>query len=224
MYKYLIYCCLTLISISAHSQVGIKAVNTWPQNRIAEANSSNKLFPTLVGVGIDYWFRLRQYRLEFLPAIHAQYAHENVILNNEKVGKLNWTVFEFVPVLQFYPFDFKNDCMCPTFSKQGQFFKKGFFINVAPGIALSNLTNSSQHDANQQPLKASQWVPFIRAGLGIDLGVSDLLTFSPSINYQFAHTLDWSAIFSSTSSNEINIYTGLFFNARLGWRFDRKNY
>jgi hypothetical protein len=223
MFKYL-FSCLMFLSIETHGQVGIKVVNTWPQNRIAEASSSNKLFPALIGVGVDYWFRLRKYRLEFLPALHVQYAHESIIINNEKVGKLNWTVFEFVPVLQFYPFDFKNDCMCPTFSKQGQFFKKGFFINIAPGIAQSNLSNVSQLDVNQQPLKSSQWIPFIRGGMGIDIGVSDLLTLSPAINYQLAQSVDWSAIFSSTSSNDINIYTGLFLSARLGWRFDRKNY
>jgi hypothetical protein len=217
MYKYF---CLILISawIPSFGQIGIKVVNTWPQNRIAESTTNNKLFPTLVGAGIDYWFRLKKYRLEFLPAIHAQYAHESVSINNEKVGKLNWTVIEFAPVLQFYPFDFKNDCMCPTFSKQGQFFKKGFFINFTPGIAHSALSNSAAQ------ISTAQNIFFGRIGLGIDLGISDLLTLSPSLNYQISQSLDWSKIFTSTGSERINLYSGLFLSARLGWRFDRKNY
>ncbi|MEP7320298.1 MAG: hypothetical protein ABI761_00210 [Saprospiraceae bacterium] len=217
MYKY--FCLFLILSwFPSTAQVGVKVVNAWPKNRIAEATSNTKLFPTLVGAGIDYWFRLKKYRLEFLPAIHALYAHESVSINNEKVGKLNWTVIELAPVFQFYPFDFNNDCMCPTFSKQGQFFKKGFFVNLTPGLAHSTLSNSAV------AVTTSQNVYFGRLGLGIDLGISDLLTLSPSMNYQFSQSLDWSKIFTSTGSDNIDLYTGLFLSARLGWRFDRKNY
>jgi hypothetical protein len=193
-------------------------VNTWPKSRIAEASTNTKLFPVLIGGGIDYWFRLKKYRLEFLPAIHAQYAHESISINNEKVGKLNWTMLEFAPVIQFYPLDFRNDCMCPTFSKQGQFFKKGFFLNLTPGIAHSILSNRASE------LTTSENILFGRIGMGIDLGISDLLTLSPSVNYQIAQSLDWSTIFTSAGSDNLDLYSGLFLSARLGWRFDRKNY
>ncbi|MEO5582731.1 MAG: hypothetical protein ABIR66_08565, partial [Saprospiraceae bacterium] len=100
----------------------------------------------------------------------------------------------------------------------GLFFKKGFFVNLTPGLAHHTLSNSAV------AISTSQNIFFGRIGLGIDLGISDLLTLSPSVNYQFSQSLDWSKIFTSTGSDQIDLYTGLFLSARLGWRFDRKNY
>ena len=42
----------------------------------------------------------------------------------KKVGKLNWTVFEFVPVLQFYRFRM-TACVLPFFQTRS-IFQKGF--------------------------------------------------------------------------------------------------
>jgi hypothetical protein len=218
MYKLLLICSL-LFSLGADAQVGIKLVTTIPQNRISERNTNNNLFPFLSGVGVDYWFRLKKYRLEFFPSLQFQYAHENVTLSDASKGALNWSVIDFTPIIQFYPLDFKNDCMCPTFSKQGQFLKKGLFVQLAPGIAYSNLKGK-----NTEVDHISNWMGIARAGMGIDIGVSDLITLSPAINYQFAQSLDWSSFFTSTASVNINVYSGLYLSARIGWRFDRKNY
>ncbi len=218
MYKLFLICFL-FFSWGSKAQVGIKLVTTIPQNRISERNTSNKLFTFLSGAGIDYWFRLKNYRLEFLPSLQLQYAHENVTLSDESKGALNWSIIDFTPIIQFYPLDFKNDCLCPTFSKQGQFLKKGLFIQLAPGIAYSNLNGK-----NTEVDHISNWIAIARAGVGIDIGISDLITVSPTINYQFAQSLDWNAFFTSATSADINIYSGLFLSARIGWRFDRKNY
>lgn len=218
MYKLLLISFL-LCSWGTEAQVGVKLVTTIPQNKISERNTNNQLFPFLGGVGMDYWFRLKKYRLEFFPSIQFQYAHEKVTLSDASQGALNWSVIDFTPILQFYPLDFKNDCMCPTFSKQGQFLKKGLFIQLAPGIAHSNLKGK-----NTEVDHISNWMGLARAGAGIDIGISDLITISPAVNYQFAQSLNWSSFFTSSASSDINVYSGLFLSARIGWRFDRKNY
>ncbi len=218
MYRYVVLfliCWSTQIS----AQFGFKAVNTWPQQRIAETVTNNKLFPTLLGVGVDYWFRLKNYRLEFLPALHAQYAHERIQLDQSTSGQLTWLITEFVPGVQFYPLDFKNDCNCPTFSKQGEFFKKGFFITLAPGVAYSALTGKQT-----QVGSIHEFLLFGRAGAGIDIGISDLLTLSPSVNYQISEALDWRALFLNPGTAKMDLYSGLFMSIRVGWRLDKKNY
>lgn len=202
-----------------HAQVGVKLVTTFPQNRISERNTNNQLFPFLSGVGVDYWFRLKKYRLEFFPSLQFQFAHENVTLSDATKGALNWSVIDFTPLIQFYPLDFKNDCKCPTFSKQGQFLKKGLFIQAAPGIGFSHLVGK-----NTEVDQISNWIGLARVGMGIDIGISDLITVSPAVNYQFSQSLNWSDFFTSAASADINVYSGLFLTARIGWRFDRKNY
>jgi len=200
-------------------QVGIKFVGTLAQYKIAETVSNEKLFSTKAGLGIDYWFRLKKYRLEILPAIHFQSASEQLSLNDPTTGMLNWSFIDFAPGFQIYPLDFKNDCMCPTFSKQGKFIKKGLFINLAPGIGRSVLSSNTI-----QNTEAIDWIGFVRLGMGIDIGLSDLITFSPSISYQMSQTLDWSSFFQSQSSQSLNINSGLFLSARFGFRLDNKRY
>ncbi|GEM_PF-1392444 len=201
------------------AQVGIKIVTTLAQYKIAETVSNEKLFSTKAGLGIDYWFRLKKYRLEVMPAIHFQTASEELVLNDQSIGVLNWSFIDFAPGFQIYPLDFKNDCQCPTFSKQGKFIKKGLFLHLAPGIGRSVLNSNTI-----QGTPATDWIGFVRLGIGIDIGLSDLITWSPSVSYQLSQPLDWSPFFQSISSQNLRINNGLFLAARFGFRMDKKRY
>jgi hypothetical protein len=214
------------IALFLYGQTGIKALTFVPKNRIVDQMADNTFFPYIPGVGMDYWLRLKKYRLEILPAIHAFYGSEPVKFDDALKGKLYWSLVEFSPAIQFYPLDFVNDCQCPTFSKQGQFLKKGVFIQVAPGLSYSLLHLPARGNDMVQTTaaKASDISYFARLGIGIDIGLSNLLTLSPTWGYQWASPLDWSEIFTSPSANSINVYSGMMFQMRLGWRFDRKNY
>lgn len=214
-----VLCFLVLSAFQVHGQVGLKLVGTMAQNKIAETTSNEKLFSTKFGAGVDYWFRLKKYRLEFLPAIHYQFASENLTFTDQTTGRLDWSVIDFAPGFQIYPLDFFNDCQCPTFSKQGQFLKKGLFLHFAPGIALSTLKSDLEQLAS-----AKDWIGFVRLGLGLDIGFSDLITISPSLSYQLSQTLDWSAYFQSESSRTLNINSGLFLSVRVGFRLDKNRY
>lgn len=219
MNRWYLILCLWLSASPLIGQIGIKFVATLAQHKIAETVSNEKLFSTKAGLGIDYWFRLKKYRLEILPAIHFQTASEKLVLNDQSTGILNWNFIDFTPAFQIYPLDFKNDCQCPTFSKQGKFFKKGFFVQLAPGVGRSVLSSNTVLGN-----KATDWIGFMRLGLGLDIGISDLITWSPSVSYQLSQTLNWGSFFQSQSSQNLNINSGLFIAARFGFRMDKKRY
>lgn len=201
-----------------YGQVGIKAVGTFAKNRIAEITSQERLFTSRFGLGADYWFRLKKYRLEFLPSVHVQYAREKFNISDQVVGDLRWSSIDFAPAIQFYPLDFFNDCQCPTFSKQGKFLKKGLFISLAPGIGYHVLNSKNINESS------GDWLLFGRAGVGLDIGLSDLLTLSPAVHYQLSQPMNWSQYFQSPTSTSLNINSGLFLSLRLGLRLDKNRY
>lgn len=216
-----LYLVLSICIAATHlsGQVGVKLVATLAQYKIAETTSNEKLFTSKAGLGLDYWFRLKKYRLEILPALHFQTASEELVLSDQSVGNLNWSFIDFAAGFQIYPLDFKNDCQCPTFSKQGKFLKKGLFLQLAPGIGRSVLSSTTV-----QGTQANDWIGFVRLGLGLDIGLSDLITWSPSVSYQLSQSLDWSSYFQSQTSQNLNINSGLFIAARFGFRMDKKRY
>lgn len=199
-------------------QVGIKAVGTFAKNRIAEISSQERLFSSRFGLGADYWFRLKKYRLEFLPSVHIQYAREKFNISDQVIGDLSWTSMDFAPAIQFYPLDFFSDCQCPTFSKQGKFLKKGLFISLAPGIGYHVLNSKNLNESS------GDWLFFGRAGIGLDIGLSDLITLSPAGHYQLSQNMNWSRYFLSTHSASLDINSGLFLSLRLGLRLDKNRY
>jgi hypothetical protein len=215
---WLIAVCLVGMGVHGVSQVGIKAVGTFAKNRIAESTSQERLFSSRFGLGADYWFRLKKYRLEFLPSIHLQYGRERFNITDQVVGDLSWSSLDFTPAIQFYPLDFFSDCQCPTFSKQGKFLKKGLFLSLAPGIGYHVLNSKNLNESS------GDWLLFGRAGLGLDIGLSDLLTLSPAVHYQLSQNMNWSRYFLSSNSASLDINSGLFLSLRLGLRMDKNRY
>lgn len=72
--------------------------------------------------------------------------------------------------------DFGNDCNCPTFNKQGQFFKKGFHFIINPKLGYINQVFETDAD----PVKNNGILFSLGAGAGIDIGINKTWTFSPS--------------------------------------------
>jgi len=73
-------------------------------------------------VGLGYWFRLKNKRMEFIPEVSY------MSLAGDGVGGLgDLTGFNVNANIFIYPLDFHSDCnACPTFSKDGGLIKKGF--------------------------------------------------------------------------------------------------
>jgi hypothetical protein len=137
-------------------------------------------------VGLDYWFRLKEVRIEFYPELgYSRYATERPAYQGG-MALLQWHT-------NIYPMDFWDDCDCPTFSKQDPWFQRGFFFQVSPGIGALH----HQFNEGNQP-ESIQWnlIYSLAAGAGLDIGISDRLTLSPYArwNYFFsANYQDWAA-------------------------------
>ena len=90
--------------------------------------------------GADYTFRLAQKRVEFFPELNYSFTETTspVIDTRGSQVTLEDKAFGFYFNTNVYIFDFEGDCDCPVFSKDGNFLKKGFFLQLSPGINYHN--------------------------------------------------------------------------------------
>lgn len=140
-------------------------------------------------MGIDYWFRLPKLRIEFTPELN--YASQSLNIVDGPELQTDW--FSFFFHTNIYLLDLANDCNCPTFSKQNDFFAKGFFLQISPGVSMPLFRNNlPTSNANPSIGKLS---PNLGAGLGLDLGISDLVTLSPQIGLRYYPELEWANAF-----------------------------
>ncbi|MEL6356496.1 MAG: hypothetical protein AAFQ37_06125 [Bacteroidota bacterium] len=184
-------------------------------------------------VSADYWFRLKNKRIEFLPTVSFG-RYENSIavppLVSEESVNVDFTFneFGFQFKTNFYLLDFGTDCDCPTFGKQGPALHKGFFVQLAPGISLwegksvaSTFTDRVQKDRST--------IPHLGIGLGLDFGFSNLVTVTPIVSYRYYFTeLSWEGQREPCDvcdllPNENNVST-LQAGIRLGIRLDKRKY
>lgn len=131
-------------------------------------NNDQSAWPAhaMVDGSVHYWTRLKKYRVEFYPGVLIQ-SHQT----KEDGSNLNLGLS--LPIA-FYPLDFVNDCDCPTFSKNSFWFQKGFFIRLTS--SWSTKIEGSTPDTFDQLLGTG-------ASIGLDFGVSDLVTISPMLGY-----------------------------------------
>ena len=186
-------------------------------------------------IGVDYWFRLKNYRVEFHPEINATYS----LRNGDNVQH---AVFQSADALitgleihtNFYFLDFLGDCDCPTFSKDNEVFKKGFFFQLSPGMTynmLSNAISSIPGDDESPEINHSVSTANFKfsAGIGIDFGLNKFVTITPMVRYGRIFNINWDnlseqlnafAIDDLDQSNWDEITAAL----RLGIRFDGRKY
>ena len=181
----------------------------------------HKLIPNNFGIGVDYWFRLKNYRVEFLPEINYAYTKKDVTFQEGALGEIKWQRIGFQFNTNIYLLNIKGDCNCPTFGKQDPLFKKGLYVQISPGIAH---LKSELNDQLISSIK-SQTVGTVGIGLGLDIGISQYFTITPWIRHGFELGLDWAdlALFevSSESDYKINQNTTTF-GLRMGYRYDYK--
>ncbi|MBX2814864.1 MAG: hypothetical protein KTR24_02660 [Saprospiraceae bacterium] len=156
-----------LLGLPADAQFGIRAGYTQLPYMNSEADQTNQI--NALHVGLNYWYRLKDIRIEFFPEIrYQQPLGSDLSADLEDQSQLLGVA---LPV-QFYPFDFISDCSCPTFSKQSRTFQKGFFLMASPGYFF---------DLSNHPAKSS--AVELGVGAGFDIGINDLLTLSPLVQY-----------------------------------------
>ena len=128
-------------------------------------------------LGAHYWMRLKEHRVEFYPELSfAKFSRTEPVDASDRPIDMNRYGIS-VPI-SIYPLDFRGDCDCPTFSKQNDLFKKGFFLQLVPSFF-------QVHSNYGDPTTAKSWKSQagIGIGAGLDIGLSDLLTISPMVHY-----------------------------------------
>jgi hypothetical protein len=230
---------MQIVSAQFGFSAGYKPINANNWEKIIESNQTNSLggsnaVPLAHGaqVGIDYWFRLKNYRVEFLPELSFS-TFKRVWQNPDGTTlsvkeQLNSSFLGLHFNTNFYIFDFKGDCNCPTFGKQGPDAKKGFFIQVAPGVDY--VFNSFKK--SEETKTVNDIVPSIGIGIGVDFGLTNLLTLTPMVKMHHYFGVDWDGLntyFEAPSQpisdefNKNNI-TQFFVGVRIGLRLDSNNY
>lgn len=140
-------------------------------------------------VGIDYWLRLKNTRIEFLPTLSygqqvldPQISSDGLASEELEGFQIQHQYASFFVHTNIYLFDLSGDCDCPTFSKSDPIFRKGFFLQIAPGVSWFQ----TDVQLGEQGTEEREELLFgIGAGIGLDLGISDLITISPMVGGRY---------------------------------------
>ena len=220
--RFILVFSLLITSLTVFAQFGIRAgygstsFKDWEgfAYRRIDVNKASFLNSGL-NVGVDYWFRLKKRRIEFMPELgYTQFAASSVDGYNYSLSSFN-AYFN----VHVYLLDLAEDCNCPTFSKQGNTIKKGFFIHAAPFFRYY-----IQEAEGSQSLSGNSTGIGIRAGAGIDIGLSDFLTLTPMVAYEATGKSNWKDLATlATNITDPDIKSsgsGLFGLMRLGFRLN----
>lgn len=154
--------------------------------------SSNAL-SSGIELGLGYWFRFTDVRIEFIPEISYTKFNSDFADASALNGQLNVLI---------YAIDFYSDCgTCPTFSKDGSTLKKGFHWILAPGI--TKLSGSSV--GTETFPDYTTWRMAI--GAGLDFGFSNVFTLTPFITYNMGSKTDY--VVTNVESRFSQLHLGL---------------
>lgn len=206
-------------------QIGISAkylnsnTRDW-KNVITNTTGSENFLDTGLEFGINYWFRLKNHRIEFLPEIVYSKRSQDDFALSQSYFSAKMNSIGINTNIQIYPLDFSNDCNCPTFSKDGNLISKGFYWLISPGLAQTSkemvVLRSDVTGVSTETIKSdNNIVAHIGLGAGLDIGIADLFTISPFAIYDFSFGHKWEELGNIKTS-----ITSLNFGLRLMFRPD----
>ncbi len=225
MKKTILFLCFLGTAFLSKAQFGISAgyqsfkADDWFSG-LSDIQQENVGTQSSYKIGIDYWFRLKNIRIEFMPELSTANFEKSFTNGDFEVKMFN---------LQFntniYLLDINNDCNCPTFSKQSNFLAKGFFLQISPGYSFINTAhNHTIIEGNTSTFLTTEKNNFsnfsIGIGAGFDLGVSDILTITPIARIRYFPNASTQVQFGTFEPTESTI-TQLYLGARLGFRLVR---
>lgn len=232
--KFLPVFILVLSALSLKAQFGVSARlqnnsnSTWTNTYQSVADTSQTLLNRSYEFGINYWFRMKNYRLEFLPELTLATAKSDRLFSGLDVLSHERRSYNFNLNVQLYPLDFFGDCNCPTFSKDGQTFSKGFYWLLSPGLSYHSLRTEMDPASSIVVEDASMTSFRIGLGAGVDFGLTNMITMSPFIQYSMNFGNAWPEQYlayglsnpeNNTNSSNINQW---HFGIRMIFRPDYK--
>jgi hypothetical protein len=193
----------------------------WDNNIFKSNSNENQIFNTGYEVGLDYWFRLKKRRVEFMPEI--TYSTSKTTLNGlHNIDQITLTGYHFNFHSQIYALDMEGDCNCPTFSKQGPSINKGLFFHFTPGVGYLTSNTTPTDNATLQSDEVKSIIFRAGIGIGLDIGINDLITITPIVSYYFHSGVPWENIptAEATPVNATANPKNLQFTLRVGFRPD----
>lgn len=215
---------MSSFALTLSAQFGVNVRHNWneAENWMITGDNGQQDIALLedgFSFGVDYWFRLKNYRVEFLPELnYSQYS----TLADPELNFSTRAVSLFLNT-NLYLFDLKGDCDCPTFSKEGPTLEKGFFLQISPGVSYFDYQDSQL----ELLVESSELVFSIAGAVGFDLGISDLITITPMVGLRFypnnfREDIDkFSVITDSENAQEESSIRQAFAGLRLGIRLDQ---
>jgi len=164
---------------------------------------SEQLLSNGFSAELDYRITpIKNYRVEIYPAIAYQKASSEHLTSNSTQLNFDWQLYDFSLKSNFYLLSMEADCDCPTFSKQAGLLEKGFFIQIAPGIAhySGSLENNRISSTTTSGLLFK-----VGAGVGLDIGLTEMINLSPVVKYQHFFGASWEGLTESLIISEPDI-------------------
>lgn len=189
MKLYKIFFCVLLtyfFNVNLTAQIGISGTYT-SVNTDFEFDKDFPGFAPSYTLGVDYWFRLKNQRVEFYPQLSflksSREEYNNINMNGETAVQ-QFELYSLKLNTRIYPFDFKGDCNCPTWKKEGPTFNKGFYFMATLGGGSLDQNSFESGGANSTVFSYG-------GGLGLDIGLSKFLTLSPFLIYERTTSTEW---------------------------------
>jgi len=202
MKTFILFILFVFCTSLAFGQFGVSAKYNKHSNKNWLTASNEQVLKSSVEFGINYWFRLKNKRVEFLPEISYALASEELEFSEFPVDilKAKRTSLFFNFNTHIYPLDLDGDCNCPTFSKDGSLFKKGFYWILNPGIGYHNVNSTyNLRSSTDESVENGQIKARLGLGAGLDIGLVDILTISPFVMY----TRDFGVLFPGVPFDRI---------------------
>lgn len=168
-------------------------------------DGNTDIFGSGYHIGVDYWFRLKNVRVEFFPELNfAQFSADSDINSTRANENFKNQLLGFNFNTNFYILNFKGDCDCPTFSKQDPITNKGLFVQLSPGLAYTINEYTYTDPLADVAFESNKSFAFnIGLGLGLDIGISDLITLTPIVKMQYYFPLEWEGLYTTTNENPV---------------------
>jgi len=209
------------INTVIHAQFGVTVrysmdnFDHW--STVTEAINGEELWTNHIEYAVDYWFKPGKRRAEYSLEGKFLRTSTDQISPGGNQRKYNLSGFGIGVKGNYYILDFGSDCQCPTFSKEGNLVKKGLFLQLNGG--LTYFRKEAEFFANPKDNSVGLNVGF---GVGLDIGVSDMLTITPVVNYVLYPLVSWDryglqhGILDQTNPNSTTKINMLQLGVRIG--------
>ena len=179
------------------AQIGIFAsisnprANKW--DALIEQNGGEFL-KSSYNVGINHSIPIPNFGMRILPELnYATYEAEWNDTNNTSSTPINLelSVFTFLINSNIYLFNLEGDCDCPTWGKDGNFFEKGFHLEVGPGLSYFKHVGERGNPDSGDELSNTNVRLVVNVGLGLDIGLTKKITVTPFARMRWNSPSEW---------------------------------